>query len=290
MSRYPQLHNHFLIPNAQSPEGAPSLSSPTKIPETTNTLLAMMAAAPTPNAAATSNQDVATPDAATPDVADTSSPYVPTPNAVTTPTPAPTKPARVHVHVTYTTPSEDMMPLIIATHSFKFNYKAMAALDTHNRTASSLEHRVRLWRKAANQLLGVEEKDDGKARAKAMKITDETGITDGEDDGPSNKGKVVDHKKKRATARKEPVEASPRGRKVVTTKDGVASGQEDGPPSKKVKVTRKRFENVTKGTDEYLPVKKPQTTKKGHLVAKKAVLEEDDENNAPEEGNDMEFD
>lgn len=166
-------------------------------------------------------------DPKTPYVATTSTADFVTPDAV-----IPSTPKRARVQVTYNSPGDDLMPLIIATTDIKLNYKAMAALDPHNRTASALEHKFRNFRSAAKDLLAAAKgKEDRLSASEA-------------DEPSSNKGQEVHGKKTGTPARKKPVKASPKGKKVATAMDDVTSGQEDGPPSKKRKVTRKRHEKV----------------------------------------------
>lgn len=160
------------------------------------------------------------------------------------------------VQVTYNSPADDLMPLIIAANDVKFNYKAMAAMDPHGRTVSALEHRVRNFRQAAKALAAAaQEKENGGANDKAGGTIRENGIADGDAD-----------KKKNTPARKTPVKASPRGKKAATVKDSELDGQNDSTPSKKPKVTRKRQVKI-EGTDESPVVKKRKTIEKGEVEA-----------------------
>lgn len=189
----------------------------------------------------------------------TSAADVVTPETMPPPTPKSAKPTRVNV--TYNTPGDDLMVLLIATADMKFDYKAMSAMDPHNRTASALEHRFRGFRAAAKAL---KEKKKDEAEDKTL---DENGIVNGEADGSSLiKGEVVDNKKTNTPARKTPVKASPRGKKGATAKDDAGSGPDQGTPSKKTKAPRKRPEKVT-DADENLPAKKRRTSRKAQLEA-----------------------
>lgn len=160
------------------------------------------------------------------------------------------------VQVTYNSPADDLMPLIIAANDVKFNYKAMAAMDPHGRTASALEHRVRNFRQAAKALAAAaKEKENGSANDKAGETIHGNGIADGDAD-----------KKKSTPARKTPAKASPRGKKAASAKGTEVDGQDDTTPSKKPKVPRKRQVKI-EDADESLPVKKRKTTKKSQVEA-----------------------
>ena len=161
------------------------------------------------------------------------------------------------VQVTYNSPADDLMPLIIAANDVKLHYKAMAAMDPHGRSASALEHRVRNFRHAAKALAAAaKEKENGSANDKANGTIRENGIADGDAD-----------KKKSTPARKTPAKASPRGKKAATAKETEVIGQDDSTPSKKPKVPRKRQVKV-EAAEESVPVKKRKTTKKNQVEAK----------------------
>ena len=179
------------------------------------------------------------------------------PDAATPQTPRQAK--QVRVQVAYNSPADDLMPLIIAANDVKFNYKAMAAMDPHNRTASALEHKVRNFRQAAKALVAAtkEKKDEAES----------------DTDGPSGQG--LHDKKKSTPARKEPVKASPRRRKVETAKDGEPNGLQDSTPSKKPKAPRKRQVKI-EDAEEHAPVKKRKTTKKGQVKANEEEMASDE--------------
>lgn len=263
MSRFPHLHNYCSLPNARSPRDR-SLPDVDNVPEITNILIETMASPTTPAHTADTttcpNTPVRVAAAAlavpTSPVATTTSAENVFPDAVTPHTPRQTK--QVRVQVAYNSPADDLVPLIIAANDVKFNYKAMAAMDPHNRTASALEHKVRNFRQAARALVAAakEKKDEA----------------DSDADGQSGKG--LHDKEKSTPARKEPVKASPRGRKAETAKDSEPDAQQDGTPSKKPKVPRKRQVKI-EDTDEHAPVKKRKTTKKNQVRADEEELPSD---------------
>lgn len=211
-----------------------------------------MAVPTTPVIATTSTEDVVTPDAAAPS------------------TPKSAKPARANI--TYNSLADDITPLIIASSDIKFNYKAMAALDPRNRTASALEHKVRGFRQAAKALVAAAEERQDDANDKAIKKTGENGIADSDADGPSvTKGRGSNNEKKSTPGRKGPVKASARGRKVAFAKDTMPSEQDESTPSKKTNVPRKRQVKV-ENANENSPAKKRKTTKKGQKEANEDEL------------------
>lgn len=97
--------------------------------------------------------------------------------------------------------ADEIIPLLLAAHKLKPNFKEMSALDNKKRSESSFEHKFRKWRAKAREILLARDGTTGEATMKPnaedkkkKRSKDTASDEDGDGPAPRKRAKAAKNK------------------------------------------------------------------------------------------------